>query len=98
MKHIQKIEKYNRFFDFRKLPFCWGPVDFGGEIQEDETMGIPSSEKEYMELRAKGRYRGTEIEFIFFEEDDSKADDAKFSICHENLLSIPLRIGGIHHT
>ena len=66
MKYIQKVDKDNRFYDFRKLPFCWAPCKLNGEIRDDPTMGIPSSEEEYMDLRAENRYVDTEIEGIYF--------------------------------
>lgn len=66
IKHIQKVDKDNRFYDFRKLPFVWAPCGLNSEIRNDETMGIPSSEEEYAELRLEGRYIDTEIEDIYF--------------------------------
>ena len=43
VKHIQKVAKHNRFSNWRKLPFVWLPCDRHAEIQDDQTMGIPSS-------------------------------------------------------
>ena len=85
MKHIQKVDKENRFYDFRKLPFVWAPCSMSSEIRDDETMGIPSSEEEYGELRRQRRYIDTEIEGIYFlKSQDSTSGEITYTIADEN--------------
>ena len=84
IKHIQKVDKENRFYDFRKLPFCWAPCEVNAEIRDDPTMGIPSSEAQYNTLRKEGRYVDTEIEHIYFNITRSKEDVVTIMIMDES--------------
>ena len=85
IKHILKISKNNRFSDWRRLPFVWKPCKYGDEIVNDETMGIPSSIPEFLELSADGRYDRTVIKNITFRETKTtRENDFPYKIEHKD--------------